>query len=45
MREEFKKITELETENTKLKEKIKDLETQIYFLSRNNYMEKTLGEK
>mgnify|MGYP003134719840 CR=1 FL=1 len=35
----------LEDENTKLKERIKELETELYFCYRNNKIEKVVNDR
>ena len=35
----------LEEENTKLKERIKELETELYFCYRNNKIEKEINDR
>ena len=35
----------LEEENTKLKERIKELETELYFCYRNNKIEKVVNDR
>ena len=39
------KMGELMSENSKLKEKIKELETQLYFITRNNKIDKMVDDK
>ena len=39
------KMGELMSENSKLKEKIKELETQLYFITRNNKIDEMVDDK